>query len=33
MNTYTAIVVEPDASEEDHKDAIKEVLKRKSQNL
>lgn len=33
INSSSAIVVEPNAPEEDHKEAIKELLKRKSQNL
>ncbi len=31
MNSFTAIVVEPDAPEESHQDAIKKLLERKSQ--
>ena len=33
MNSSTAIVVEPNAPEEDHKEAIARLLKPKSQNL
>lgn len=33
MNSSSAIVVEPDAPEEAHEDAIKRLLEHKSQNL
>lgn len=33
MNSSSAIVVEPDAPEEDHQEAIARLLKHKSQNL
>lgn len=33
MNSSSAIVVEPNAPEEDHKEAIAHLLKPKSQNL
>lgn len=33
MNSSRAIVVEPNAPEESHQDAIKKLLERKSQNL
>lgn len=33
MNSSTAITVEPDAPEESHQDAIKQLLEQRSQNL
>lgn len=33
MNSSGAIIVEPNAPEEDHKEAIARLLKHKSQNL
>jgi hypothetical protein len=33
MNSSSAIVVEPDAPEKSHLDAIKKLLEQKSQNL
>lgn len=33
MNSSTAIVVEPDAPEKSHQDAIARLLERKSQNF
>ena len=33
MKSSTAIIVEPDAPEKSHQDAIKKLLERKSQNF